>query len=279
MPSLVPPTLGNDAILRKNKQKDYKTYTFPDKSCLFLLQNTMLRYQIPALQLKTIADVLKDLLAECWFVFEPSKIHMTNVDPEKVISVSLQLQPTSDVYQCTTKFVFPFYIQTLYRVLRGVKHEDVAILKDGPGNSLCIEIVSNNVLRSSISLQPLNEVFPTFLQQKHHYDVEYKMSSKDLYRILHDLSALSRKVNIHVNNKEVKFISEDETGSQAVYTQSFENTSTYQFQGSYLIKYLEKFSKPGLSKELFLMLHHRSPLTLIYRLEHGSLEMSIAPSK
>ena len=239
----------------------------------------MLYYQISALQLKTIADVLKDVLAECWFVFEPSKIHMTNVDPEKVVSVSLQLQPTSDTYQCTTKFTFPFYIQTLYKVLRGVKPDDVAILKDGAGHSLCIDILTNNVLRSSITLQPLNDPFPTFLQQAHQYDAEYKLDAKELYRVLHDLSALSRKVCIHVNNQELKFTSEDETGSAIMFTQTFPSTSTYNFQGVYLIKYLEKFAKPNLAKDVFLLLHHRSPLTLVYRWEYGSLEMSIAPSK
>ena len=238
----------------------------------------MLHYETSASELKTISDVLKDILAECWFVFEESSITMTNVDPEKVVVVSLFVKPKTQDYQCTSKFVFPFYIQTLYRVLRGVKPNDVAIITDGPGASLQIDIMTmHGVKKNQIVLQPLKDNPPVFLRQQHHFDVEIKIETQQLYRILHDLSALSRKVTLTIDQEDVIFSSEDESGTSSVYSQGFPELN-YHFKAMYLIKYLEKFTKPGLSDKVCIRVKQNSPLNLVSYLERGYLEMSIAPS-
>lgn len=238
----------------------------------------MLNYRTKATELKTIADVLKDVLAECWFVFDTDIITMTNVDPEKVIAVSLYLRPDPTTYQCGRKFIFPFYIQTLYRVLRGVKSSDMAVLSEGNGGCLQIDIMTAfGVLKNQITLQPLKDSFPIFLRQQHHYEVEVRIDSRQFYHILHDLSALSRKVTVKVVHDEVSFLTEDDNGTKSIFTQAFPELDSH-FTGTYLLKYLEKFSKPALADEIKIRMSQDTPLSVVYHLERGSLEMSIAPS-
>lgn len=240
----------------------------------------MLNFQTSASELKSIADVLKDVLAECWFVFTPSSITMNNVDPEKVIAVNLRLNPDSSIYQCTEKIVFPFYIQTLYRVLRGVKKNDVAILQMYPENGRTLDIsvlTQAGLMKNKITIQPLQDTLPSFIRHPQKYSVEIKMETHQFYHILHDLSALSRKVNIKINQDKVSFSSQDDSGTRSVFTQGFPKLN-YVFNGTYLIKYLEKFCKPNLAPEIKIRVERDTPLSVVYHLEHGSLEMSIAQS-
>lgn len=240
----------------------------------------MLNYRTSASELKSIADVLKDVLAECWFVFHATYITMNNVDPEKVIAVNLRLNPDPLVYQCSEKIVFPFYIQTLYRVLRGVKKTDLAVLQMFPenGNALDIIVLTDaGVMKNKITIQPLQDTLPSFIRHPQKYSVEVKIETHQFYRILHDLSALSRKVNIKIDRDEVSFISQDDSGTRSVFTQGFPELN-YQFDGTYLIKYLEKFCKPNLAPEIKIRVEKNTPLSVVYHLERGSLEMSIAQS-
>lgn len=231
--------------------------------------------------LKTMADVLKDILIECWFTFETRKITMTNVDPEKIVAIHLELQP-SDKYACTTEFQFPFYIQTLYKVLRGVKARDVAILTDGPNNVLQIAILEKGeITKNQITLQPLQNVLPV-VYARHPFiaeSPEMEFDTADLYRILHDLSAVSRKIGIMVQDQTITFTAQDDCGSISVFSKPFLSypVKTYQYKETFLIKYLEKFAKPTLKKTITLRLTPGAPLSAIYKLENGFLELSIAP--
>lgn len=237
-----------------------------------------MKYTCSASHLKTIADVLKDILTECWLVFESNKISMTNVDPEKVIAVNLEIVPSSD-YECESRFVFPFYIQTLYKVLRGAKPHDTAILSNGPADVIQISILSGSkILKNQIVLQPLQNVLPvTYVKQKKTNAIEIHINTNQLYHILHDLSALSRKMTIIGNGGNLEFTAKDDCGSISVFSQAV--STDINFRGTYLIKYLEKFTKPALESEVVVGLSPGEPLSVLYTMENGCLELSIAPSE
>lgn len=239
----------------------------------------MLNWSANAHELKQITDVLKDILSECWFTFDQDTITMKNVDPEKVVAVSLFMRPDKNQYQCPNKFVFPFYIQTLYRIFRAVKPNDTCTITQGIGGTLQISIFSQTkMLKNEIVMQPLQTDIIDFHQVQHHYDVNVDFQCQDLYHILHDLSSLSRKITIQINGQDVSFSAEDDFGTNSTYKQSF-SILNYRFKGTYLAKYLEKFCKPVLSKSISLKISNGSPLTVCYDLVRGSLMLQISQSE
>jgi len=247
----------------------------------FLQENIMLFYTCKAQKLKQISETLKDILAECWFVFDSTSIVMRNVDPEKVVSVHLYLRPPSDQYRCTSEFTFPFYIQTLYRIFRGVRLGDMATIQDIPngGGAILISIhTEKGVLKNEIRMKPLQSQGLYFLTPPIKYDVDITFESCQLYNILRDLSSLSRKVVLQIDGRYVSLIAEDDYGTISTHRQDFDILN-YQFKNTYLSKYLEKFSKPGLGESITLRVCQGVPLTALYNLEHGSLTMSISPSE
>jgi hypothetical protein len=237
-----------------------------------------MNYLTSAIEWKTLADSLKDILTECFFVFEPTTISMNNVDPEKVVEVYYKITPNPETYLCTTTFHFPVYIQTIYRVLRGVKSGDTMEMRANDDASLSLYITSSaGVPKNEITIQPLQETIPSYIRNPRNYAVSVSILNDQLYTILHDLAALSRQVSIHVEDQVITFSAIDEGGTKSTYSQSFsELDPSYFFHNTYLTKFLEKFSKPGIQSIANLYLDSTLPLTVAYYLENGSLEMSIA---
>lgn len=239
----------------------------------------MLAYECKAYQFKQISETLKDIMAECWFEFDLETITMRNVDPEKVVSVHLFLKPPSTEYRCTEKFVFSFYIQTLYRIFRGVRPTDTVAFVQIDYASLRITIMteSGNV-KNEVVMKQLNLCDArNFLVVPHRYPVEVDMEYSQFYGILRDLSSLSRKVDIKIDGGEITFSAEDDYGTVSMFRQSFNNLN-YSTRQSYIAKYLEKFSKSGFCDRIVMKIGTGMPLTLLYNLAHGFLTMSISQS-
>jgi hypothetical protein len=235
-------------------------------------------YFTSASEWKLLADTLKDILTDSFFVFKGSTITMNNVDPEKIVEVHYILYPDLDSYNCTTTFVFPVYIQTIYRVLRGVKNTDRMQMEDLCDGSLHMKVFAESgMLKNEISLKPLQQEMPTFIRNPREYDMEVSFNNEQLYHILHDLSALSRQVTISVKDQVISFQAQDESGTTSNYSQQFNTIDpTYFFSNTYLIKFLEKFTKPGIHKFATLQISHSLPFNVAYHLPTGFLELSIA---
>lgn len=229
-----------------------------------------------ATELKCIADTLKDIMTECWFTFGPDTISLVNVDPEKVALVNMQLRPDKSKYKCIDTFHFPIYVQTLYKVMRGSKNGDNAILRLQDSNTLTIQIYdSSQKWKSVVSLSSLNNTKPEWNFPAVFYDREVLFNSDKLYYILHDLSAISRVFKLTYCPQVLYLESEDSTGTSLKFAQPH-SSQNLQYSASFLIKYLEKFLKPRLTKVVALRIKRGEPLSVVYMMDHGFLELTTA---
>lgn len=236
----------------------------------------MFQWNTSAHELKVIADTLKDVLTECWLVFDVGIISLHNVDPEKVISVEFKLYPDHTTYACTTKMVFAIYIQTLYRLLRNSKNTDTAILENTSDNKLKITVLAHGKFpKHTIYVNPLNTPLPQYMKIHTEPELEIVMNTSQLYYILHDLASLSTQVRITTQRHLISFSAKDEAGTSSEYEQTFSQLDL-DSTATYLVKYLEKFCKPGLRPTIQVQIRKNAPLTLVYLLDHGSLSLSIA---
>jgi DNA polymerase III sliding clamp (beta) subunit (PCNA family) len=237
-----------------------------------------MHYITSAFEWKILADTLKDILTECFFVFNEDTISMNNVDPEKVVNIYYEVKPAKETYSCDAVFHFPVYIQTVYRVLRGVKQSDTMEMMDNTNGSMLLVIYSQfGAVKNRVTLQPLQEMIPTYIRNPKTYNVGVTILNEQFYHILHDLAALSRQVRIHVQDQMISFSAQDESGTTSAYDQVFQELDPkYFFNNVYILKFMEKFTKPGIQKFCNLRIDHNLPLSVVYYLENGSLEMTIA---
>ena len=231
-----------------------------------------------ASELKSIADTLKDILTTCWLVFTHDKVELVNVDPEKVVTVKLDIRPQIENYNCVEPFAFCIYIQVLYKVLRGCKANEKAILQNNAGaGNLSIEIKdASNTEKMKIVLNGLQDPLPKYIIPNQMYDKSLTLNTSKLYYIFHDLGAISRVFRLSCSGEFVAFQSQDESGTNLTFCEPVQNLN-YKHSATYLIKYVEKFLKPKLSKHVSLRMKDGSPLSVVYYLETGFLEMTIAP--
>lgn len=227
-------------------------------------------------QLKAIADTLKDILTECWFEFTENKIVLLNVDPEKVVTVYMEIRPTAEDYQCLHSINFATYIQLIYKVLRGSKADEIAVLSADDNSNLCIQIKTpNNHNKMVINLKSLEGQACKYSIPVQFADMELSFNSSNLYYLLHDLGAISRTFNISVNNNQITFDAVDEAGTKLTFSES-RNISGPPYRAAFITKYLEKFLKPKLCKFVTLRLRNDAPISAVYHLQNGFLEMTMA---
>lgn len=241
-----------------------------------------MKWTVSALELRGIADVLKDIISQVWFVFTPSGIRLVNVDNERVIAVLMEIRPPSSIYFCECRMEFSFYVQTLYKVLRGVKTMENAVVELHPGGDIMSIFVHRRprYTDTSMSITSLRDPLPCFNTES--LTFERTCGNKEkifiktciLYRILHDLSAISKRVMFDTAGLTI--------GANDAMGTSFEcytgiACSNKSIQVAILGKYLEKFCKPNLHQTIELYVHNNEAVNAVYRLEHGYLMLSIAP--
>lgn len=238
-----------------------------------------MKWSVSAREFKTIADTLKDVLTQCWFLFSPQGIQMFNVDPEKVALVRLDIQPDSTKYTCNESITFSTYMQTIYKVMRGSKNQDTATITIEDTSdplAMYIEIFEGDGTKKNvICLSNMADKYPKFVIPTTSYKYSIRMNTTNLYHIFHDLSVVSREFIFDFSNCQLKMSAKDDCGTVKSHWIKFEGQPG-NHKGKYLIKYAEKFCKPRLSKFVTIRFSPGMPLSLLFDVEDGFLEMSIA---
>lgn len=230
-------------------------------------------WEISAYELRQVSETLKDILTDCFFAFDVDEIRLVNVDPERVVYVEYKVKPKQGTYSNSKLVYFPFYIQTLHKVMRNCQRQDMATLRFDQ-DILHINIYNNNNMKNSISLRGLVDDIPVYITPNKHFEAEFIYPAFHLYKIFHELGALARQVEITIHPDQVIFQAQDETGTSSCYTR--EVNIQYEFNGKFITKYLEKFCKTCITAYLRFRVARDYPLNVCYDLAHGSLEMSIA---
>lgn len=244
-----------------------------------------MKWIVKAFELKGIADVLKDVITQCWFVFTPSSIQLLNVDPERVIAVLMELRPPSDLYFCEHRLEFSIYVQTLYKVLRGVKTQENAEVTLEPGaEDLFIRILrAPRYVNAQISIRCLQDKMPCYDTKRFTMEVLRQnkicviLKTTVLYRVLHDLAAISRRATFHVQGNTLTIKTQDNMGTASQFQTQVNDGSDVSFDVTILGKYIEKFTKPNLCLTCDLLLGEGEATVVVYHLSHGYLALSIAP--
>ena len=254
---------------------------------------SLARLEHNASQLKVVFDVLKDLLTDANLLFTPTHLSVVSLDPEKVVAVGLHLDQLYS-YRCNSDktLYFGINIPNLYKLIRGVNAEHIICMEIDEATPNVLKITISHLTKGIISVTslyaldlPKEEVrFPELT-----FEATAQMPTTDFLRTIKDLSYGSKKITLSASQDEPRHLTFATQGDTYLYTTSisicpFDEGLTWKsfdidkVQGQYLIKYIEKFAKPQLSKWIELSMNKDGMLHLHYSImPTGQLGITVAP--
>lgn len=240
------------------------------------INTKMSTFLFDAYQLRTIFDVLKDLLTHCWLIFDGDVLSITNMDPEKIVHVQTTLISKKSTNN-TVKYRFSTYAQTLYKMFRTVTQgQEVSIILNPDDNQLQFKITKAGfsiVSRlTSLAIDCINfEVIPAnFLDFQ-------KLSTIHLHKIMYTLSSVSRIASITWNEDRIDFSANDNIQTHLSIACPLEQSSMGNPQTvKIVIKYLEKFCNRNIDKVIRLGISTDRRIIAVYDLPNGDLCLTMA---
>lgn len=237
-------------------------------------------WRISVRDLKLIVDLLRDILLQIWLEFDSSSISFVSVDPEKVASIDMKLEPSPQEYKCSQPFVFSFYLQSLFKILRGAHKNEVAVFtcfQENP-NQMVVRITGNDaqcfVIHRIQEPKPEYAVIP--FDKPNTYKLE--MPGDACYAMIRDLGAVGKLLEISANgDRRISFLTRDALGTVAEYVVETMLAAAPFPPQHYIIKYIEKFTKPGLTEKIEVEFGEGNPIRFLWNTGYGYLALNVAP--
>jgi len=239
-------------------------------------------------QLKLLFDVLKDLLTEVNLCFEETGIKIISLDPGMIGMINASIC-NFEKYVCNTPpFYAGVYVSYLYKILRSVNtshHLECRIRKDTPK---IMELVVTNgdkrtqtVHRIKLLDLDIEEIkIPTV-------DFEYviSMPSPEFQKYVKELSHVSNLITIRASGKLIQFVCNGDLGETCIEISPtpsglnwlHKDTAKETFEGTYFLKYLERFSRGQVDSTVEIYFKQDYPLIMRYEMTIGSLRFCVAP--
>lgn len=257
----------------------------------------MLRLCHNAAPLKSVFDVLKDLVTDVNFIFNAKGFKIVAVDPEKIVALCFHMQHPYE-YEFTAEspdLFFGINIPTFSKILKGsdAQHTvELVIHSDTPNvMKVKVEHLTKDTI-STTSLYGLSLPKDEFGLPFRTYEMTASLPTKDFARTIKDLSHGTKHITISSTSKpndEPQFLRFSTEGDVYSYTTSvsicpsedglqWKSFDAEEVHGKYMIKYIEKFLKAQVGPRIEISINKDSVMLLSYaNFSLGTFNMTIAP--
>jgi proliferating cell nuclear antigen len=240
-----------------------------------------------AMRFKTLFDVLKDLLTEVNIRFDKEGFKVISLDPGKIGMIYLSVY-NIDSYFCTDTMYTGVYVNYIYKIIRTVTmghYLEWRIRKDDPG---VLEMVLTHAERRICTTHRIKTLVLDVEEitiPSVEFDCVVTIPSGDFQKYIKELSHVANMVEITTEENKVCLSCKGDMGKTCIEiapTPSglnwiFRRDETITFNGTYFIKYLERFSRGQVDSKVELFLKQDYPLILKYQMTIGALRFCIAP--
>lgn len=240
-----------------------------------------------AIQFKALFDVLKDLLTEVNIRFDSTGFKIISLDPGKIGMIHLSIY-NLEKYECQDTFYAGVYMSYLYKIMRTVStghYLEWRIRRDQPK---VLEVILNHPDRRINTTHRL-KVLDLDIEEINIPVVEFEcvvsMPSADLQKYIKELSHVSNILTIRGSDKSIQFMSRGDLGETCIdicptpsglnWLHKEEHSES--FNGTYFLKYLERFSRGQVDPTVELFFKQNYPLIMRYEMTIGSLRFCVAP--
>jgi len=242
---------------------------------------------VEAYTIKSISEVLQNILTDVCFIFDKDCIKLLTVDNKRPARLLVHLKLNGDAYNeyhCPKPLSVGVNLQHLYKMCKSIKKKDKNVLfikKSAPGllGVTTIQADSGQPVTSHIKIQKLSQV-ETALPDD--YDHPIHISTSTYQKMCKDMQGISNEIKVQSTGSFLKFRCEVE----GMYDRevSFgeledDDNKEYDYCDSFYTKSLSQLIKvSGLNNrmQVYTPTHERSPLKIsINTGQLGKLEVFI----
>jgi proliferating cell nuclear antigen len=240
-----------------------------------------------ATQFKIMFDVLKDLLTETNIRFDAKGFKIVSLDPGKIGMIYLTVYGF-DKYVCDGTVYAGVYVGYLYKIIRTATtghYLEWRIRRDAPKTLEIVLSHHDRRIETTHKLKILSLDVEEITIPMVSFDCVLTMPSTDFQRHIKELGHVSNVITIRGDKNKIQLVSCGDLGETCIdisptpsglnWIHRREEEST--FNGSFFLKYLERFSRGQVDPKVELFFKQDYPLIMRYTMTIGSLRFCIAP--
>jgi proliferating cell nuclear antigen len=199
---------------------------------------------IQANSIKSVFEVLKDLLNDVNFIFDKSGVRITTLDTAHVTFVNMFLEASNfEVYECPTKIIAGMNIANTFKILKMIGNNDTLTMICESNENMDI-IIENTQKKSktvfNLKLLDINE--ESYDLNSLNFDSITIMQSVNLLRIVRDMYNFSTLVNIERKSNMISFSCKGDFVDQRTEIEC-QDTFDDEIFFTYSLKYINMFTK------------------------------------
>lgn len=240
--------------------------------------------------IRTLFEVLKDVLTDVTLIFDPSGIKIMAMDANHIALIHMKLDADKfEVFECSKKCSLGISMPSLYKLIKTINNSDTVTFfyDDDTAHELGLRIENadkNAFTEFNLKLLDIDEREITIP------DVEINcvvtIPSTDFQRMCRDMSNISDILHICSNSDELIFTCEGDFAKQktvigeATHGLFFSKKNNESISGKFSLKYINLFTKStNLSNTIELYLKNNYPLILKYNVANlGEIRFCLAPT-
>jgi proliferating cell nuclear antigen len=235
---------------------------------------------VQASSIKSVFEVLKDIITDVNFVFDEKGISMRTLDTAKVTFMNIHLNASNfEVYECPERVVCGMNIANTFKLLKVIGNNDTLEMSVGTDATIRFEV--QNAQKKSLTvfnmkLMEINE--DEYSLNDIDFDVQTNIPSMYFQRIIRDMYNFSSHVTITREKNLLRFQCDGDFVNQMTEVECpdvVEGTYTNQ----YSLKYINMFAKAtNICSTVTIKQTHESPIVFTYFIANlGTIEFYLAP--
>lgn len=237
---------------------------------------------IQASSLKSVFDVLKDIINDVNFEFDSTGVHVSTLDTAKVTFINMFLHADNfEEYECKKKITAGMNILNTFKLLKTIGNNDTLemVIDESMEH---MDIIIENVQKKSITrfrmkLLDINE--ESFNMNDFSFDVTTILPSVNFQRIIRDMSNFSSTVEIsRLENKLILRCAGDFVDQETEIECS--DMVEKKYKNEYSLKYINVFTKAtNICSTVSIQHHVDGAIAFKYSIANlGDISFYLAPN-
>lgn len=238
---------------------------------------------VQAIAIKSLLEVLKDIINDVNVYFDSSGMKIVAFDVARVTLVYVKLDAENfEEYSCTKEVVLGINVSNTFKLLKSISNNDILSITNSDEN--LIITVSNSSKKStskfSIKLLDLNEDFLELPDTSDEDVKETMIPSIDFQKIIRDMSNIGSELLIKRSGNTVEFSCEGDFAEKQTIIEQADDVGETGATGTFSLKYLSMFTKATILCPIVQLIQNtdETPIILKYTIANlGELKFYLAP--
>lgn len=238
---------------------------------------------VQASSIKSVFEVLKDIITDVNFIFDESGISMRTLDTAKVTFMNIHLNANNfEVYECPRRVVCGMNIANTFKLLKVIGNNDTLEMSVAPESpTLCFRIQNEQKKSMTVFHMKLMEINEDeYSLNDIGYAVQTNIPSMYFQRIIRDMYNFSSHVAITRERNLIRFQCDGDFVSQMTEVECPETLDDDKvYSNQYSLKYINMFAKAtNICSTVTIRQNDESPIVFTYFIANlGTIDFYLAP--